>query len=436
MLLEFSFKNFRSFKDEAVFSMLPVNSYKEQQENIHPQNIPGTGTDGVLTAAAIYGPNASGKTNLLRAVHFSRNLILGIVHPAHLARRQSFVGNTSPTSFSYTFYTDGTRYEYEFALDDDGALSETLSVSPKAKRLVYERSRNDDGTYSVKQGSKYTGISTKLKGYTDPGLVLGMLANYGIDPCVKAMRWFADNLVIANREAPITDAELMDKLAALSEAKFKKVIRAISSADLGITGVQLKVDDMTENEKTVQKENASKLAAVFEALTGQKPNGVEIPDKKVAMQFRHEIDGRSVGFGLDDESLGTRTMLDLAVDFIDAIDAGRTLFVDEIERSLHPMPLESLVALFFDPGLNEHGAQLVFTTNELLFLKNDGLRRDQIWFIEKDPQSGSSDIYPLFSFSPRKDESLINRYLHGAYGAVPYVDRLMGSICDAGEVIF
>ena len=424
MLLEFSFKNFRSFKDEAVFSMLPVNSYKEQQENIHPQNIPGTGTDGVLTAAAIYGPNASGKTNLLRAVHFSRNLILGIVHPAHLARRQSFVGNTSPTSFSYTFYTDGTRYEYEFALDDDGALSETLSVSPKAKRLVYERSRNDDGTYSVKQGSKYTGISTKLKGYTDPGLVLGMLANYGIDPCVKAMRWFADNLVIANREAPITDAELMDKLAALSEAKFKKVIRAISSADLGITGVQLKVDDMTENEKTVQKENASKLAAVFEALTGQKPNGVEIPDKKVAMQFRHEIGGRSVGFGLDDESLGTRTMLDLAVDFIDAIDAGRTLFVDEVERSLHPMLLESLVALFFDPDLNENGAQLIFTTHDLSFLRGGKLRRDQIWFVEKDPQSGSSDIYPLSSFSPRKDESLINRYLYGAYGAVPYVEKV------------
>ena len=142
------------------------------------------------------------------------------------------------------------------------------------------------------------------------------------------------------------------------------------------------------------------------------------------MQFRHKIGGRSVGFGLDDESLGTRTMLDLAVDFIDAIDAGRTLFVDEVERSLHPMLLESLVALFFNPGLNENGAQLIFTTNELLFLKNDGLRRDQIWFIEKDPQSGSSDIYPLSSFSPRKDESLINRYLHGTYGAVPYVEKV------------
>ena len=434
MLLEFSFKNFRSFEDEAVLSMLPVNSYKEQQENIHPQSIPGTGTDGVLTAAAIYGPNASGKTNLLRAAHFSRNLILGIVHPAHLARRQSFVGNTDPTSFSYTFYTNGTRYEYDFTLDGAGALSETLSVSPKAKRLVYERTRNADGTYSVKQGSKYPGIATKLKGYTDPGLVLGMLANYGIEPCVKAMHWFANDLVVVNREVPISDAELMDKLAALGEDRFKRVIKAISSADLGITGVQLKVDDMSEDEKTAQKENADKLAAVFEALTGQKPNGVEIPDKKVAMQFRHEIGGHSVGFGLDNESLGTRTMLDLAVDFIDAIDSGRTLFVDEVERSLHPMLLESLVALFFDPSLNENGAQLIFTTNELLFLKNNELRRDQIWFVEKNPQSGSSNIYPLSSFSPRKDESLINRYLNDAYGAVPYVDQLMGAICRAGGV--
>lgn len=163
MLLEFSFKNFRSFKDEAVFSMLPVNSYKEQQENIHPQNIPGTGTDGVLTAAAIYGPNASGKTNLLRAVHFSRNLILGIVHPAHLARRQSFVGNTSPTSFSYTFYTDGTRYEYDFTLDSTGALSETLSVSPKAKRLVYERTRNADGTYPSSRAPNTLALLPNLK---------------------------------------------------------------------------------------------------------------------------------------------------------------------------------------------------------------------------------------------------------------------------------
>lgn len=434
MLLEFSFKNFRSFEDEAVLSMLPVNSYKEQQENIHPQNIPGTGTDGVLTAAAIYGPNASGKTNLLRAVHFSRNLILGIVHPAHLARRQSFVGNTSPTSFGYTFYTDGTRYEYDFILDGTGALSETLSVSPKAKRLVYERTRNADGTYSVKQGSKYPGIVTKLKGYTDLGLVLGMLANYGIEPCVKAMHWFAEDLVIANREVPISDAELMDKLAALGQDKFRRVIKAIGSADLGITGVQLKVDDMTEDEKAAQKENADKLAAVFEALTGQKPNGVEMPDKKVAMQFSHAIGEHNVGFGLDDESLGTRTMLDLAVDFIDAIDSGRTLFVDEVERSLHPMLLESLVALFFDPSLNENGAQLIFTTNELLFLKNNELRRDQIWFVEKDPQSGSSSIYPLSSFSPRKDESLINRYFNGAYGAVPYVNQLMGVICEAGGV--
>ena len=118
------------------------------------------------------------------------------------------------------------------------------------------------------------------------------------------------------------------------------------------------------------------------------------------------------------------TMLDLAIDFIGAIDSGRTLFVDEVERSLHPVLLESLVGLFSDPALNDKGAQLVFTTHDLSFLRNGRLRRDQIWFVEKDPQTGASETYPLSSFSPRKDESLVNRYLYGAYGAVPYIDGM------------
>ena len=181
---------------------------------------------------------------------------------------------------------------------------------------------------------------------------------------------------------------------------------------------------MSEDEKAAQRESADKLASVLEALMGQSLGNVQAPDKKVALQFRHVIDGKGVGFGFDEESLGTRTMLDLAVDLIDAIDSGRTLFVDEVERSLHPVLLESLVSLFFDPEVNDRGAQLVFTTHDLSFLRSGLMRRDQIWFVEKDAQAGSSELYPLSSFSPRKDESVMNRYLYGAYGAVPYVDRM------------
>lgn len=424
MLLEFRFENFRSFKDDADISLLPVNSYKERPENIHAAKIPGTGASGVLTAAAIYGGNASGKTNILRAVDFSRSLIIGAFRPTQVTRRQSFVGNDDPMGFGYTFAIESVRYEYEFSIDKEGVLEEELRIRPKAERLVYRRARKADGTYEIRQGSRYPGIKTRLSGYADNGLVLGMLAKYGVEPCANAIGWFANDLVIINREAPTPDGALLDKLASLDKEKFGKVIKAINSADLGIVGVQLDVDDMSEEEKAAQRESMDKLAGVFEALTGQKVDGVETTDKKVALQFRHNIGGSKVGFGFDEESLGTKTMLDLAVDLIEAIDAGKTLFVDEVERSLHPVLLESLVSLFFDEEINDKGAQLIFTTHELSFLRNGILRRDQIWFTEKNPDTGSSEVYPLSSFSPRKDESLMSRYLYGAYGAVPYVDRM------------
>lgn len=424
MLLEFNFENFRSFKDDATISLLPVNSYKERPGNLHATEIPGTGTSGVLTAAAIYGGNASGKTNILRAVDFSRGLIIGAFHPAHITKRQSFVGNDEPMRFGYTFSIKGVRYEYEFSADREGVLEEELRIRPKAERLVYRRARRSDGGYEIRQGSKYPGIRTRLNGYADNGLVLGMLANYGVEPCVKAIDWFANDLVIINRESPTPDGALLDKLAFLNKEKFDKVIKAINSADLGIVGAQLDVEGMSEAEKAARKESMDKLAGVFEALTGQKVDGIQGPEKKVALQFRHNIGGSKVGFGFDEESLGTKTMLDLAVDLFEAIDTGKTLFVDEVERSLHPVLLESLVSLFFDEKVNDKGAQLVFTTHELSFLRKGFLRRDQIWFVEKDPESGSSDIYPLSSFCPRKDDSLMNRYLYGAYGAVPYVERM------------
>ena len=424
MLIEFRFENYRSFRDATAISMLPVNSYGERPENVHEASVPGTGTRGVLTAAAVYGANASGKTNLLRAAFFSRKLVLGAYHPAHLPKAPGFVGHDGPTRFGYTFFTDGKRFEYDVAIDGSGVLSEELRERPKAERLVFRRERLGDGTYEVAQGSRYSGIKTRLRGYSDSGLVLGMLANYGIEPCAQAMDWFSRKLVVSNREASETDGELMEKLASLGRDKFEAVIHAIESADLGIVDIQLDVDDISETERAAQMEQADRLAGVLEALTGRRPDGIEMPDKKVALQFRHNIDGNGVGFGFDDESLGTKTMLDLAVDFIEAIDSGKTLLVDEVERSLHPLLLESLVSLFFDPKLNDKGAQLVFTTHDLSFLRNERLRRDQVWFVEKDPATGCSDLYPLSSFSPRKDERLLNRYLHGAYGAVPYIDGM------------
>ena len=426
MLLEFRCENFRSFRGKSSISMLPVNAYKEHPDNLIPAHIPGSNAGGVLSAAVLYGTNASGKTNLLRAVDFARALIVGAIHPGHLQKRNNFVGDSEPTRFGFSFLVEGERYEYDFFLDEHGVTEEELRLRPKAERLVFRRVRLDNGEYMVKQGSQYPGITARLRGYSDNGLVLGMLSKYGVGPCASAADWFTNGLAVVNRDESLDYGRLLEKLIHIGKDNFEKVIKAIGSADLGITGAQLAVDEMTEADRAVQKEAVDKLEAIFEALVGQKPDGgIPVPDKKVALQFRHIIDGKMVGFGLDDESLGTIAMLDLAADLMDAIDSGRTLFVDEAERSLHPLLLKNLGALFSDRELNRKGAQLVFTTHDLSFLSNGLLRRDQVWFVQKDAESGVSELYPLSSFSPRKDENLMNRYLYGAYGAVPFIDGIL-----------
>lgn len=424
MLLEFSCSNYRSIRDTVTFSMLPVNAYKEHPENLAHVSPVGTGSDGVLSAAVIYGPNASGKTNLLRAMDFARFTVLGFNVPP---RREVFFGcENQTTDFSFDLLLEGVRFRYSFSLGPAGVSHECLKARPKQERLVFERTLLPDGSYETRQGSKYRGIAAKLKDFSDNGLVLGLLSKFGVEDCATVFRWFSDSLAIHNKGQDVLDYPLMlKKLKDLGEAGFSSAIQAVKSADLGITGAQLTVDDLTDEERENQRVATDKVKAIFEALIGEAIEPVGSPDKKITFQFQHLIGGRSVGLGFEDESLGTVTMLGLAVDFLDAIANGKTLVVDEIERSLHPVLLRNLVALFFDRELNKSNAQLIFTTHDLSILADDILRRDQFWFVQKDPMEGFSDLYPLSDYSPRKDDNLLNRYLYGAYGAVPFIEEVL-----------
>ena len=424
MLLEFSCRNFRSFKGEARLTLLPVNAYKEHLENLAPVRPAGTGANGVLSAAAIYGSNASGKTNLLKAIAFAKSVVLG---GSKSSVHQTFVGcEDKDIYFSFSLFEGGIRYQYDFSVGQKGVSYENLTVQPKQQRLVFERRLLPDGTYSIKQGSRYRGVSTKLKGYSDNGLVLGLLSKFGVDDCATVFNWFSDSLVVHDRGMAVLDyGMLLEKLMQLGESNFTNVISAVKSADLGITGAQLTVGDLTEQEKKDQRVVTDKIKAIFEALVGEGAGDFEPSDKKITFQFQHLIDGHQVGFGFDDESLGTVMMLNLAAVFVDAIASGKTIFIDEVERSLHPVLLKNLIALFFDRNLNKRNAQIVFTTHDLSIMGEDLLRRDQFWFVQKDPDEGCSELYPLSDFSPRKDESLLNRYLYGAYGAVPFIDGVM-----------
>lgn len=426
MLLEFKCSNFRSFKGEETLSMLPVKAYKEYSDNLINAKLANRGDIDVLAAVALYGPNASGKTNFLNAMKFAQTLIVANASPDKFGTHGSFVGNDEKdTSFSFLLLVDGVRFLYEFSISSAGITYEHLSAKPRSERLVFERRLSDDGLYELKVGSRYSGIKTRLRGYMDNGLVLGLLSKFDIGDCKRVYDWFAQGLSIIIGDKPIDYGMMLEKLKNLGEDNFVMAMKKVKTADLGITGAQLAVRNLTEEERDRHKIISDRVKTVFEVLSGEELDDIPEPDKKIVFQFQHSIGGKEVGFGFENESLGTVMMLNLAADFIDALSKGKTLVIDEIERSIHPMLLRSLISMFFDQSLNTRGAQLIFTTHDLSFMDNEMMRRDQLWFVDKDGESGASELYSLAEFSPRKDDSILNRYKYGAYGAVPYVEEVL-----------
>lgn len=426
MLLGFGCDNFRSFQGGATLSMLPVNAYKELPDNLAPVKPTGYSSSGVLCATAVFGANASGKSNLLKAMDFAKSYVMGGTSFAGNPFHEAFVGQSDkPSRFWLSILIDKTKYYYEFLLDSNGIVRETLKAQPKLERLVFERTRTESGRYEIKQGSKYSGITTKLKDFSDNGPVLGLLSKFGVEDCSTVFHWIQYDFRIIDHSMPVDYGTVLKKLRDLGEDNFSKAVEAIQSADLGITGAQLAESDFSDEELENQKVLTDKVKAIFEALTGENVEEIAPADKKIIFQLQHRIGSQQIGFGFDNESLGTITMLNLAAEFLDAISNGRTLVVDEIERSLHPVLLNNLVSLFFDRELNDKNAQLIFTTHDLSLMNEQLLRRDQIWFVEKNQDTGSSELYPLSDFSPRKEDNILNRYLYGAYGAIPFIERVL-----------
>jgi len=147
--------------------------------------------------------------------------------------------------------------------------------------------------------------------------------------------------------------------------------------------------------------------------------------------FQHVTENGSATFEFEDESGGTQKLFALAGPLFDILKNGSVLIVDELDRGLHPLLIRQLVTLFQNPESNAHGAQLLFTAHETSLLDPDLLRRDQIWFTEKNAEQAST-LFPLTEFTPRKNEAFESRYLSGRYGAVPILNTQEGIGIDSG----
>lgn len=416
MLIEFKVKNFKSFRDEQTFSMVADKDTTFWDTHVVEGN--GTVPDLVKTAI-ICGPNASGKSNFLEAM---RTMFMCII----IAKAGAYIDKESidkrildsspllqiepyklsdavrdvPTEMEITFADGGIRYQYGFSYLEREIVEEWLYVYATAKpqKWFHRLLNKDKNEYKYEFSSYLKGQKDAWKKLTNTtSLFLNVAANYNSEQLEKIRDLIPYNLSCAfvSDDTEFDLASLME-----NEARKERILKFIKAADPSI------IDIIEEKHK-----EPSKYLDRWGVHEGEQKEKVRLP--------WHE------------ESAGTQRMYILAFYVLHALDLGMTLIIDEFDTSLHYVLVKHIIELF-NSSENTNGAQLIFTTHNALLLDTMLMRRDQFWFVEK--EGGASTLFPLTDFSPRKNEKIWSRYISGAYGAVPFLQRFeINEACQDGS---
>jgi hypothetical protein len=417
MLLSFSLENFRSFQNRAELNF--VRSVKDRRSNFPNSE--------VAPAAAVFGANASGKSNLLRGLTTMFSMIdEGAVRGARGMPYSPFMlaeQIARPTTFSVVAVLEGVRYDYEFAYDAEHVLRESLYAYPKGRpRLLFERdAAGDEDQWTF--GDSMTGPSQALaKATRRHALLLSTAQLISHDVLTPVQRQFAE--LVTDIDSDNVRDTLQETLQALSEdpERSNRVGSLLGLADLGISSLRIEKSDLPS-------ESVEQLERVFTAIyPDATPEDLADKIRRTSLNPRLEHrsgSGRAVALPFQWESVGTRNFLALLGPVLDRLSTGGLLVVDELDTSLHPRLVSEVVRLFQMPETNPHQAQLLISTHDVTVIMNTGdysaLERDQVWFVEKS-EEGASRLYSLSDFKPRRDEVFSRSYLTGRYGAIPNID--------------
>jgi AAA15 family ATPase/GTPase len=397
MLLRFRTRNFRSIRDEVELSFAAAN-ISDLPEAVMDSRF---AERGVLRAAAIYGANASGKSNVLRAIRYMQSAVEDsqrFWEPEGIKREPFLLDPDStraPTLFEVTFSLDDVRYEYGFELDSARVKREWLYAFPTNRRQVwFER----DGAHFA-FGKFLVGDNAAIQGLTRANsLFLSAAAQNNHDQLVRIYHWFSSKLVAEMRDRGGSGYTAMLTENAQYGERIRRFFRA---ADLGIE--RFEVSEARPKIAWTNKFPARRHASLLKTLS-----------------FVHRSGELSITLPEEAESEGTRAYFGLLGPIVETLDEGGILVIDEITASLHPLLARNIVQFFNSPAENPHGAQLIFTTHDTTLLEPELLRRDQVWFTEKD-DAGATHLYPLTDFKPRRGENVRTGYLQGRYGGVPFL---------------
>lgn len=387
MLLQFSVTNHRSIKNKAVISMKAAKDNTMKECLITPD-----GKKELLPVLALYGANAAGKSNVLHALYRMKDMVCGkYAKPlkGEALPQEPFAftdGDTGLTEFEIIYFYNGIKYAYGYSFDYKKIHSEYLYHWPRGREaLIFSR---EGETYEFRENIQE---QLTLSGRTSENrLYLVSSSEWNCAQTEKPYLWFVKELFGISENK--MDREYTREAILQGGEKKQKILREMLLADLGIRDILI---TGTKTEPVI---------STIHHLAGD--SGKEKP----------------YALRLEQESMGTQRFFGRVGMWIEALETGAVFLVDEIESSMHPLLTRHLIEMVQDPQVNEKHAQMIFTTHDTGLLDLSLLRRDQIWFAEKNEQTMETEIYALTEFSPRKGENIAKGYLQGRYGAIPFID--------------
>lgn len=386
MLIQFTIENHRSIRDNAVISFAASKDTSFSSCLIHPDN-----KKVLLPVIAVYGANAAGKSNVLHALMTMKEMIVGSASKLSKGQKlpwEPFAGNKNPTSFEVVYIYDGIRYAYGFSFDSQKIYSEYLYHWPNGREaLIFSR---ENGVYEFRDNiTEQTTLSNRT---LDNKLYLVSSNDWNLPQTENAYKWFLEKLT-GIMEQSAAFSETVSEIIR-SDTQKAQILKEMLLADLGISDVTIM--------PVAGKKEESVITTTHRMI-----------DENGDMEYFQLL--------MEQESAGTKRFFSRIGGWLWALENGSLLIVDEIERSMHPLLTRRLIEMVQDSAVNTKGAQLLFTTHDALLLDLSFLRRDQIWFAEKNEKRCATELYPLSSFSPRKGENIRKGYLQGRFGAIPLI---------------
>jgi uncharacterized protein len=403
-MIEFSVGNYRSFKDVVTFSMVAAPVQHENEE-IDRNNVFTIAQDiNLLKSAAIYGANASGKSNLVRAISFMRTFVINSAIGRRVQDpidtdiyRLSKDTETEPSYFEIIFASGTTRYRYGFEVDRHNVKSEWLYHNLGAEEdELFSRDGQD-----INVSEKFIEGQELTKRTRSDALFLSVVAQFNGDVATHITYLFRRLHIISNVNDEFRWKGMSDHIMIEDHGSKKHLINLVKGLDLGIENIEFSQAPIDAGESS------------FKHRIQTTHYKYDSNDKQLSLEQ----------FDLGEESDGTQKLYQLSGLLVNLLEDGGILIVDELDSRLHPLITCEIVKLFNSPKTNPKNAQLIFTTHDTNLLSNNLFRKDQIWFTEKN-RYGATDLYSLAEYKIPEQSSFEQDYISGKYGAVPFIGNL------------